>query len=102
MKRRKTIAVAAGTLATSAALLAGCGSVEALYGPPPATLIPTASFDPAVNFPATLYGPPEMFEPTFKPEDNIPEDLYGPPMDFEEEEELPEEEPALPGTEKNG
>ena len=91
MKRKKTIAVAAGTLAASAALLTGCGRVATLYGPPPAS--PEISVNPEnnINIPAPLYGPPEMLLPPISPEDNIPEDVYGPPMYFEDEENVPEE-----------
>ncbi len=91
MKRKKTIAVAAGTLAAAAALLTGCGRVATLYGPPPVS--PEISVNPEnnINIPATLYGPPEMLLPSISPEDNIPEDVYGPPMYFEDEENVPEE-----------
>jgi len=94
MKPRKKKAIVAGMLAASAALTAGCGMgpAPALYGPPSAT--PSASFEPENNFPETVYGPPEMFEPQFVPEENIPEDVYGPPMFFESAEAEPSSAPA--------
>ena len=94
MKPRKKKAIMAGLLAASAALMSGCGTgpAPALYGPPPAT--PSASFEPENNFPETVYGPPEMFEPQFVPEENIPEDVYGPPMFFEGAEAEPSSAPA--------
>ena len=94
MKPRKKKAIVAGMLAASAALTAGCGMgpAPALSGHPPAT--PSASLEPENNFPETVYGPPEMFEPQFVPEENIPEDVYGPPMFFESAEAEPSSAPA--------
>ena len=94
MKPRKKQAIMAGLRAAPAAPMSGCGTgpAPALYGTPPAT--PSASFEPENNFPETVYGPPEMFEPQFVPEENIPEDVYGPPMFFESAEAEPSSAPA--------
>ena len=87
MKLKKKKVIAAGILAGSASLLAGCGNTASLQDSPQATppVTPPASFEPENNFPVTVYGPPEMFESQFIPEENIPEDVYGPPIFFESE-----------------
>jgi len=79
--RKRKVALTAGAVGASAALLSSCVP-STVYGPPPETPASTV-FRPEENIVETVYGPPEYFN-SFVPEENIPEDVYGPPMFFEE------------------